>query len=99
MSHNCHAEGCDIAVPPKMFMCKGHWFQLPPELRNQVWATYRPGQERDKMPSAAYVRATNAAKLYIAEIEFTEESVASLRQRYAETEATFDRMEKESWPR
>ena len=38
-----------------MWGCKPHWFRLPQRLRNKVWATYRPGQEITKTPSAAYV--------------------------------------------
>ncbi|MEM7284097.1 MAG: hypothetical protein AAF438_21035 [Pseudomonadota bacterium] len=29
---------------------------LPKHLRDQIWATYRPGQEISKTPSAAYIR-------------------------------------------
>ena len=38
-----------------MWGCKPHWFRLPKRLRDQIWATYRPGQERDRNPSEAYL--------------------------------------------
>ena len=64
MSHICHALRCSIPVPPKMLMCKMHWWMVPKLLRDEVWATYRPGQEVDKRPSGEYltahVRAVNA---------------------------------------
>lgn len=49
--HHCHAHGCTRAVPPKLFMCKSHWYALPKPVRDAVWREYRPGQERDKRPS------------------------------------------------
>lgn len=53
--HTCHAHGCTVEVPPKMFMCKPHWFALPKKVQRAIWREYRPGQERDKMPSARYM--------------------------------------------
>lgn len=61
MAHTCHAVGCDVRVPPKMFMCKRHWFMVPKPLRDAIWATYRSGQERDKRPSDAYLKNANEA--------------------------------------
>lgn len=61
MKHTCHARDCTTPVPPKMFMCKKHWYMVPVELRQQVWAAYRPGQENNKTPSHSYlVIALNA---------------------------------------
>lgn len=56
-AHTCHAIGCPVEVPPRMLMCRRHWRMVPPELQARVWATYRKGQEVDKRPSAAYLRA------------------------------------------
>jgi hypothetical protein len=61
MPHRCHAPGCDAPVPPKMFMCRQHWFALPKPLRDMIWATYRPGQEIKKNPSREYLAAAKAA--------------------------------------
>jgi len=65
MAHTCHAIGCSVPVPPKMFMCKKHWSMVPKSLRDAIWANYRPGQEIDKRPSAEYVRVTGAAQLMV----------------------------------
>lgn len=59
--HRCHVPACDVAVAPEMLMCKPHWFMVPQRLRNQVWATYRRGQERDKAPSREWMAAAQAA--------------------------------------
>ncbi len=59
--HTCHAKGCATTVPPKMFMCRKHWFTVPAELRRAVWLTYRPGQEVDKRPSAEYLNVAHEA--------------------------------------
>lgn len=67
--HTCHAEGCQKPVPPKMLMCPYHWRQVPRELRAAVWEHYRPGQEVDKQPSAAYLEAMQRAIRAVAEKE------------------------------
>lgn len=66
MSHTCHARGCDRAVPPKMFMCKGHWLSLPEPMRDAIWAAYRPGQEVTKTPSREYLTVARAAINWLA---------------------------------
>ncbi len=60
--HRCHWPGCPIEVPPAMWGCKPHWFRLPKGVRNQIWATYRPGQEVDKDPSREYLAAARQAE-------------------------------------
>jgi len=57
--HACHWPGCDKQVPPAMWGCKPHWFRLPKTLRDRIWRTYRPGQERDMSPSSDYLAAAN----------------------------------------
>lgn len=69
MAHVCHAQGCPIPVPPRLLMCSKHWRMVPKELRDAVWATYRPGQEVDKAPSKAYLDAAAAAIAAVAERE------------------------------
>lgn len=34
-----------------------HWAMVPRRLQRELWATYRPGQEDDKDPTAEYLRA------------------------------------------
>ena len=61
VNHVCHAENCKVQVPPKLLMCRRHWFMVPKLLRDRVWATYRPGQEIDKRPTREYLEAATAA--------------------------------------
>lgn len=55
LNHVCHAMGCSTIVPPHLLMCAPHWGRVPVPLRRIVWREYRPGQERDKRPSARYL--------------------------------------------
>lgn len=69
MAHHCHATGCNVAVPPRMFMCRRHWYSLPKAMRDRIWATYRPGQEDDWKITHEYAEAARAAVTFIAEKE------------------------------
>lgn len=53
--HTCHATGCEVRVPPKMFMCRQHWFSLPKSMRDEIWSTYRYNQENRMDPSDEYL--------------------------------------------
>lgn len=66
-SHECHWPGCDKQVPPAMWGCKAHWFKLPMALRNKVWRTYQPGQEKTGLPSREYVEVAREVQAWIAE--------------------------------
>lgn len=48
-----------------MWGCRQHWFSLPARLRAKIWATYRPGQEITKTPSAEYIAAAKEVQLWI----------------------------------
>ena len=67
--HTCHATGCTVAVPPRMFMCKRHWFMLPKSTRDAVWAVYVPGQEIRKDPTDEYLTVTQNAIDWLNAIE------------------------------
>ena len=69
MGHTCHAMLCEVNVPPRMHMCKRHWFMVPKRLRDALWASYRPGQERRMNPSADYLRAAAACVQSVAQKE------------------------------
>lgn len=69
MSHVCHALRCTTPVPPKMFMCRAHWFALPKAMRDKVWALYTPGQEVRKDPTMAYLEHALACVRYVADSE------------------------------
>jgi hypothetical protein len=66
-AHTCHWPGCEKQVPPAMWGCKAHWFAIPAGLRARIWATYKPGQEVNGTPSAAYIQAAKAVQAWIAE--------------------------------
>ena len=65
--HTCHWPGCGRQVPPAMWGCREHWFALPKPLRDRIWATYRPGQEKDMDPSRDYLDAADAVQRWITE--------------------------------
>lgn len=65
MSHTCHWPGCKTEVPPKLWGCRDHWFRLPKYIRDNIWATYRSGQEIDKRPSEAYLNVAKQAQEWI----------------------------------
>lgn len=69
MSHQCHAKGCDVEVPPKLLMCLRHWKMVPRLQQRAVWQQYRAGQETDKNPSAAYLAAATRAIAAVARRE------------------------------
>jgi hypothetical protein len=60
--HLCHWPGCEREVDPRLWGCKSHWFRLPKPLRDEIWRTYRPGQEITKDPSREYVIAIKAVR-------------------------------------
>lgn len=70
--HTCHARGCDAPCEPRYLMCGRHWRMVPESIAAEVWRTYRPGQEVDKRPSAAWVRAADAAIGAVALVEGVE---------------------------
>jgi len=90
VSHHCHAEGCDVAVHPKLFACKRHWYMLPPRLRALIWKYYEPGQEVRKDPSPMYLMVQAIAVAWLAkhEGEWTDaEALEHCKRRYLFVEA------------
>jgi len=69
MSHHCHATDCKIGVPPEMFMCRKHWFSLPKNMKDKIWAAYRVGQCDDMNPSLEYCLIAKECVTYLAEKE------------------------------
>lgn len=63
--HHCHWPGCTVKVPPMLWGCRKHWYTLPKPIRDRIWATYRPGQETTKDPSAEYLEAANDAREWV----------------------------------
>jgi hypothetical protein len=65
--HTCHWPECEIQVPPAMWGCKEHWFMLPKQLRDQVWAAYVIGQEVSMTPSNEYLEIAHEVQEWIRE--------------------------------
>ena len=63
--HECHWPGCQEHIPPAMWGCRQHWFKLPRQIRNKIWAAYVPGQEKNMRPSQAYIKAAREAQEWI----------------------------------
>jgi len=61
MLHHCHAHECKEEVPPRMMMCRIHWFALRKALRDAVWREYKNGQEKSKTPTARYMAVQQRA--------------------------------------
>lgn len=40
----CPVSGCDDQIDPSRLMCRRHWYQVPKQLRDRVWATWRSGE-------------------------------------------------------
>lgn len=72
-SHECHWPGCSKQVPPAMWGCKPHWYALPKDLRDRIWATYRTGQEVHGTPSREYVEAARQVQEWIQKNHPTQE--------------------------
>lgn len=41
--HECPVEGCTKQLPSHILMCKPHWFSVPKDLRDAVYAAYQGG--------------------------------------------------------
>jgi hypothetical protein len=82
-AHTCLARGCGLIVAPRLLMCRRHWRMVPPELQRAVWHHYRPGQERDKRPSALYLESAQRAIEAVAhrEAQRLEKSRRAARQQ------------------
>lgn len=65
--HHCHWPGCNKQVPPALWGCGKHWFELPKPLRDRIWATYEPGQEVDMTPSEEYLDVADEVQAWIRE--------------------------------
>jgi hypothetical protein len=75
--HTCHWPGCTRQVPPARWGCPHHWFTLPKDLRDRIWAAYVPGQEITKTPSDAYLEVAREAERYAREHEIQRRRAAA----------------------
>lgn len=68
--HHCHWPHCTEQVKPAVWGCRKHWYALPMALRNKIWATFRPGQEKNWTPSRDYVRVAREVQAWINNVYF-----------------------------
>jgi len=40
----CPVPGCHALIDPSRLMCRSHWYLVPKQIRDRVWATWRSGQ-------------------------------------------------------
>jgi hypothetical protein len=43
-SNFCPIPGCGSQIDPSRLMCRAHWYVVPKDMRDRVWATWRSGQ-------------------------------------------------------
>lgn len=39
----CRVPGCAVTISPQRLMCRPHWYQVPKDLRDLIWATWCSG--------------------------------------------------------
>jgi hypothetical protein len=57
----CPIPGCGQEIDPSRLMCRRHWYTVPKEVRDRVWATWRSGQGAYSREHQDAVRAAIAA--------------------------------------
>ena len=40
----CPIPGCRDLIDPSRLMCRRHWYLVPKQIRDRVWATWRSGE-------------------------------------------------------
>lgn len=60
----CPVPGCGDQIDPTRLMCRRDWYQVPKRLRDQVWRTWRSGQNASSREhQQAVLQAIAAARL------------------------------------
>jgi hypothetical protein len=60
----CPVPGCDDQIDQTRLMCRRDWYQVPKRLRDEVWRTWRSGQEANsRAHQLAVLQAIAAARL------------------------------------
>jgi hypothetical protein len=52
----CPVSSCSEPIDPSRLMCRHHWYQVPRQLRDLVWATWRSGEGADSLQHLEAVR-------------------------------------------
>jgi hypothetical protein len=62
---SCPVPGCGELIDLSRLMCRPHWYLVPKELRDWVWATWRSGEgafSREHQDAVLMAIATAAAR-------------------------------------
>jgi hypothetical protein len=44
LASRCPVAGCGAGIDPSRLMCHVHWYLVPKQTRDRVWATWRSGR-------------------------------------------------------
>ena len=58
---HCQVPRCDEQIDPSRLMCRGHWYRVPKQLRDRVWATWQSGHGTSSSEHQRAVRRAVAA--------------------------------------
>ena len=61
---HCQVPGCDDQIDPSRLMCRRHWYRVPKQLRDRVWATWQSGRGTSSTEHQIAVRLAIAASRY-----------------------------------
>jgi len=62
----CAIPRCRNQIDPSRLMCRTHWYMVPKELRDDVWATWRSGDGAFSKAHQDAVRMAVAAVVHVA---------------------------------
>jgi hypothetical protein len=58
---HCQVPRCEEQIDPSRLMCRGHWYRVPKQLRDRVWATCQSGRGTSSIEHQSAVRLAIAA--------------------------------------
>ena len=59
----CPIPLCERPIDPSRLMCRVHWYMVPKEIRDEVWATWQSGRAAYSSEHRAAVRKAVVAVL------------------------------------
>lgn len=65
--HKCRAAGCTIIVEKRYLMCRNHWYEVPPLIRDEVMEAWAEVQASGAI-TIRYARAVRAAVASIGKV-------------------------------
>jgi hypothetical protein len=58
---HCQVPRCDEQIDPSRLMCRVHWYRVPKQLRDRMWATWQSGRGASSSEHHSAVRLAVAA--------------------------------------